>query len=96
LIWFLEDNPKLSLKAKSLIEDLANRVYVHAVSWFEISIKIKIGKLTPPDPIEIVFIKASENQIETLAMKPHQLTVYQNLPLFELHRVPFDNCNCLT
>jgi PIN domain nuclease of toxin-antitoxin system len=96
LIWFLEDNPKLSLKAKSLIEDLANRVYVHAVSWFEISIKIKIGKLTPPDPIEIVFIKASENQIETLAMKPHQLTVYQNLPLFEMHRDPFDNCNCLT
>jgi len=49
-----------------LIEDLTIDVFVHAVSWFEIAIKIKIGKLTLPDPIEVTFTKASENLIEIL------------------------------
>lgn len=90
LIWFLEDNPKLSPKAKSLIEDLANDVFIHAVSWFEISIKTKIGKLSLPDPIEAICKKASDNLIETIEIKPAQLTAYQNLPFFDEHRDPFD------
>lgn len=90
MIWFLENNPKLSRKAKSLIEDLTNDVFVHAVSWFEIAIKMKIGKLTLPDPIEVVFAKACANQIETIEIEPAQLATYQNLPLFDTHRDPFD------
>nr|WP_295932844.1 type II toxin-antitoxin system VapC family toxin [uncultured Dyadobacter sp.] len=90
LIWFLEDNPKLSRKAKSLIEDLTNEVFVHAVSWFEISIKTKIGKLTLPDPIEVIYTESTKNQIETIEIKPSQLAAYHNLPIFEAHRDPFD------
>lgn len=90
LIWFLENNPKLSSKAKLLIEDLANDVFVHAVSWFEIAIKIKIGKLALPDPMDVVFTKACANQVETIGIKPEQLATYQNLPLFDTHRDPFD------
>ncbi|CAG5069664.1 hypothetical protein DYBT9623_02400 [Dyadobacter sp. CECT 9623] len=36
LLWFLEDNAKLSRKTKSLIEAVDNDVYVSVTSWFEI------------------------------------------------------------
>ncbi len=90
LIWFLEDNPRLSRKAKLLIEDLSNEVFVYAVSWFEIAIKTKIGKLALPDSVEFIFAKATANQIETIPISPSQLTAYHALPFLEEHRDPFD------
>jgi PIN domain nuclease of toxin-antitoxin system len=48
LIWFLENNPKLSQKAKLYIEDLSNEICVHAVSWFIRSAMISPGSSTPP------------------------------------------------
>jgi PIN domain nuclease of toxin-antitoxin system len=90
LIWFLQDSHKLSAKAKSLIEDLNNEVYVHAISWFEMSIKAKIGKLSLADPIDITFIQATKNGISTIEIKTSQLMAYQSLPFFENHRDPFD------
>ena len=90
LIWFLENNPKLSRKAKLHIEDLSNEICVHAVSWFEMSIKTRIGKLVLPDPIDVVFTRACENQIRTIEIALPQLTSYQSLPYFEEHRDPFD------
>lgn len=91
LIWFLENNPKLSQKAKLYIEDLSNEICVHAVSWFEISIKTRIGKLVLPDPIDVIFTKACENQIRTIGIALPQLSSYQSLPYFEEHRDPFDS-----
>ena len=90
LIWFLEKNPKLSPKAQSHIEDLSNEICVHAVSWFEISIKTRIGKLVLPDPIDVVFTRACDNQIRTVEIALPQLTSYQSLPYFDEHRDPFD------
>ena len=90
LIWFLEDSPRLSPKAKSSIENLENEVFVHAVSWFEISIKAKIGKLLLPEPIESIVERATENGIGTIDIKSAQLAAYQRLPFFEEHRDPFD------
>ncbi|WP_409017746.1 type II toxin-antitoxin system VapC family toxin [Dyadobacter sp. CY323] len=42
LIWFLEDNPKLSQKTKLLIEDIKNNVFVSTATWFEISINYQL------------------------------------------------------
>ncbi|WP_426293087.1 type II toxin-antitoxin system VapC family toxin [Dyadobacter endophyticus] len=90
LIWFLEDSPRLSRKAKSLMEDLGNDVYVHAISWFEMSIKAKIGKLSLADPIDIAFTQASKNGILTIDINAPQLKAYQSLPFIQEHRDPFD------
>ena len=40
LIWFLENNTKLSPIAKSIIEDVDSSVYMSVASWWEISIKV--------------------------------------------------------
>lgn len=49
LLWWLDDSPELSNKARKAIADEANAVYVSAASVWEISIKRALGKLqTPP------------------------------------------------
>jgi PIN domain nuclease of toxin-antitoxin system len=43
-LWWLDDSPKLSQKARKMIED-AEVVYVSSASIWEAVIKIKTGKL---------------------------------------------------
>ena len=45
LLWWLSDHPRLGVKAKSLIAEPRNVVYVSAISPWEISIKKSLGKL---------------------------------------------------
>lgn len=45
VLWWWLDDPKLSLKARSLIEDSENEIFVSAASALEIAIKVRIGKL---------------------------------------------------
>jgi len=51
LIWWLTDSPMLGKIAKQEIANPANKVYVSAISSWEISIKKAIGKLMAPDNI---------------------------------------------
>ena len=44
LLWFLDDNPSLSLKARDVIGK-SNDLYVSIASLWEIAIKKTIGKL---------------------------------------------------
>jgi len=48
LLWALEDNPKLSARAREAIENLDNEVLVSAVSAWEIAIKKALGRLKAP------------------------------------------------
>ncbi|MFH1050526.1 MAG: type II toxin-antitoxin system VapC family toxin [bacterium] len=45
LIWYLEGNKSLSVKAKELTESNKNNIYVSIASLWEMSIKIRLGKL---------------------------------------------------
>lgn len=49
LLWWLNNSPRLSKKAKAAITDLNNSVLVSAVSVWEISIKQSLGKLRIPN-----------------------------------------------
>jgi len=48
LIWWLEDNPRLSTAARKAISNGRNQIFVSAVSVWEVAIKTAIGKLTIP------------------------------------------------
>lgn len=48
LLWWLADHPALGEKARGLISDPRNDVYVSAASTWEISIKKALGKLNAP------------------------------------------------
>jgi PIN domain nuclease of toxin-antitoxin system len=48
ILWALADSPRLSARAREVIEDPANEVVVSAVSAVEIAIKKSLGRLRAP------------------------------------------------
>lgn len=90
LIWYLEADDRLSFKSKSLIQDIDNEIFVSNISFFEISIKMKIGKF-PTNMVISDFIKGTKNSlISILELKEGYFAEYQTIPLIENHRDPFD------
>ncbi|TAF72739.1 MAG: type II toxin-antitoxin system VapC family toxin [Bacteroidetes bacterium] len=91
LIWLLEDNQKLNRKHRIILEDTSNQLFVSQYSFIEIAIKLKLGKL-PIFNISIQeFISEVENiGIQIIAVENSHLQTYQELPLFDDHRDPFD------
>ena len=83
--WLFYDQHKLSPGARALL-DHADAVYVSAVSFWEIAIKVKIGKLNA-DVSELISNLKSANLIE-LPMLARHTPVVSALPLH--HADPFD------
>lgn len=54
LIWSIEDSPRLSVKARAVIEDAGNVVLASAASGWEVAIKKALGRLSAPDDLEAV------------------------------------------
>jgi PIN domain nuclease of toxin-antitoxin system len=52
LIWAIEDSPRLSDAARSIIVDARNLILASATSAWEIEIKKAIGRLSAPDDLE--------------------------------------------
>lgn len=46
LLWWVEDDPRLSAKARKAIADAGNDCFVSLVSAWEMAIKCQLGKLT--------------------------------------------------
>ncbi|MDT5062965.1 MAG: hypothetical protein QOH63_3424 [Acidobacteriota bacterium] len=79
-LWFIDDNPRLSARAKALLESDANLLLSVASLW-EISIKISIGKLILAQPLD-VFLRQqlANNDIEMLPISLAHLGIVSTLP----------------
>ncbi|MGB3637803.1 MAG: type II toxin-antitoxin system VapC family toxin [Rivularia sp. (in: cyanobacteria)] len=87
-LWFINDSPRLSTNAKSLLES-DNDLWVSIASLWEIAIKVNIGKLTLPNNYEnFIPEQLALNDIEILPIKMANLAIYTTLPLH--HRDPYD------
>lgn len=53
-LWWLVDDPRLGEKARGVIADPANEVFVSAASGWEAAIKAVLGKLELPGPLDAV------------------------------------------
>jgi PIN domain nuclease of toxin-antitoxin system len=84
LLWYLQDNNRLSQKYIDAIENTTNRKFVSIASLWEISIKISLGKLSILQSIDTFL----PNEISILPIEINHLIHLQNLPLH--HRDPFD------
>lgn len=88
LLWFINNDPKLSQKTKALLQSDVD-VSVSVASLWEIAIKVSIGKLTLPDSIEKLFPQQlTLNQIDLLPIRVDHLKTVSTLPFH--HRDPFD------
>ncbi len=88
LIWFLEDNPSLSTKAKSRIEDLENDILVSLMSLWEISIKISVGKLKLAFSFDQFIKSISKGGFSFLYLETTHILFIETLPFH--HKDPFD------
>ncbi len=88
LIWFFEGATELSEVAKSAIIDENNTCFVSILSFWEIAIKLNIGKLQMNISFEQLRMLILEDGFEILPLKFEHTKEIINLPLH--HRDPFD------
>jgi PIN domain nuclease of toxin-antitoxin system len=85
LLWWLDDHPSLSPRAKSVIADGSNLVFVSTAVIWEIRIKQALGKLEIP----AYFRKVLDQQgFELLDITTDHAYAVGDLPTH--HRDPFD------
>ena len=89
LIWFLEDDPRLSTVARASVEHVGNERWVSMASGWEMAIKSRLGKLRLPLP----FVRLFPAEIERLGFSilPIAARHLHSLETLALHhRDPFD------
>ncbi len=89
LIHSLLSQPKLNQRGLKLLADSSSKLFLSAVSSWEIAIKVGIGKLVLPErPAEFV-----TRAIRIMSLQSLDITHIHALAVFELpghHRDPFD------
>ncbi|NTE68118.1 type II toxin-antitoxin system VapC family toxin [Agrobacterium tumefaciens] len=87
LLWWLNDDEKLGNHARRLIGDPENDVLVSTVSLWEITVKLRIGKLDAD--IEEILAILPDQGFDRLDITEAHLIALAALPLH--HRDPFDH-----
>lgn len=85
LLWWLDDHPSLSEKARATISKGGNLIFVSAVVIWEIRIKQALGKLKIPPNFRQVLDRQT---FETLSVTAEHAHAVADLPA--IHRDPFD------
>jgi len=88
-LWWIADDRRLSPRASEVIADGRNDLLFSVASGWEIAIKVGLGRIELPSPMERFLIEQLwENHIEVLPIQmSHALHVHA-LP--HHHRDPFD------
>jgi PIN domain nuclease of toxin-antitoxin system len=88
-LWFILKDSNLSATADQLISDPANDVYVSPASYWELAIKIKLGKYVLKKPYQSFLEDAiAQNNFAVLAIEIKHTAILTTLPMH--HRDPFD------
>jgi PIN domain nuclease of toxin-antitoxin system len=87
LLWWLELHPKLRAETRALIDDPANEAMVSIVSFWEIAVKVRIGKLKADIAAIASVIEAQ--RFTRLAIDDSHLQALLRLPRH--HGDPFDH-----
>jgi len=88
-LWWITDDPKLSLRAREIFADGNNELLFSAASGWEISIKVQVGRLRlPADPQLFIPEQLSINAIKGLPIQMNHALHVSTLP--NHHRDPFD------
>lgn len=89
IIWFAENNPQLSRKACAAIENMDNQCLVSMASFWEMSIKMNLGKLSINGLSLLEFMnEVSAANFSFLDIRREHIIENTKLPFY--HRDPFD------
>ncbi len=91
LIWIQENNPAISERSRAALSNSANQIYISQLSFIEIAIKLKIGKL--PDflvSVNQLIAQTEQDGFHIIQLDNRHIATYDQVPLYEDHRGPFD------
>lgn len=89
VLWLLADSPQLGEAARTLVTDPHNKIFVSAASLWEMTVKIRIGKLTAN--IGEILTACQQTDLRILPISSDHLLALAALPVFPDHRDPFDH-----
>lgn len=87
-IWYSGNSPSLSIKAKNLIEDSSNEIYISIASLWEIAIKNSLNKLELIIPYSEVIKQLESTDFVVLPITTQDTVVVNEMPW--KHKDPFD------
>ncbi len=88
-LWWVEDAPRLSRKARAAIANAENQCFLSLASSWEMVIKLSLGKLKLPDAIErFIPQQLAENGFSQLTIDFRHVARVASLAFH--HRDPFD------
>ena len=89
MYWYIEGSPQLSATARTLIQDASNAVLISPASYWEIAIKVSIGKWKLNRTYEeFIDIGLNKYGFQVLPILPTHTARLIGLPFH--HRDPFD------
>lgn len=88
-LWFTLNDPQLSVPARNLIADPANDIEISPATYWEVAIKIGIGKYSLTESLQdFMEREIATNQFRILHIEPRHVAPLTSLPFH--HRDPFD------
>ena len=91
MYWYIEDDPKLSGPARTLIQDASNEILISPASYWEMAIKISLGKWQLNRPYEdFMDIGLNQYGFQILPILPTHTARLIGLPFPPGHKDPFD------
>ena len=88
LLWFVAGDGRLSRRARQAIEAPGTVNYVSMASWWEMAVKLSLGKLELDDPLDVFLARRVDEGFRILPIQTEHLTPLVALPFH--HRDPFD------
>ena len=88
LLWHLEDSPKQSETVIKELQDSSNQIFISQASLWEMSIKISLGKLKIPVPLEDLLFHLERSAWTILPIQNKDILRLLDLPYH--HSDPFD------
>lgn len=91
LVWYVEGDAKLSATARTLIKAGANDVFISPATYWEIAIKVSLGKWVLNRPYaDFIDLCLNAYGFQILPVMPSHTTVLVALPFPPQHKDPFD------
>ena len=88
VIWYFEDSQKLPQKSVKLVDNPDNSVFISAVSLWEITIKMNLGKLDLKFSLDELLNAVNASDFDILQIEDEYLKLLSTLP--NIHKDPFD------
>jgi PIN domain nuclease of toxin-antitoxin system len=88
-LWFVTDDPQLSATAQALIVDPTNEIFVSPASYWEVAIKVSLGKYPLTVAFEQFFTQGIVgNDFSILPIEVRHAAILSSLPMH--HKDRFD------